>query len=79
MKIKTFRFNGCKTNYINGKHIKINDSNIDIDNCIMGFLKENNAELIDVKIVPIECMQHNNGGYNNIDLIYTIIYKEIKK
>jgi hypothetical protein len=60
------------------KHEMLSDSTKDIDNIINDFLLKNGAELIDIKITPIECSNHNNGGYNTIDLIYTVIYKSVE-
>ena len=77
MKIKTFRFKGSKTFYNQSirEHANMKDSENDIDYVINDFIKDNVNELIDIKITTIDCMHHNNGGYNNVDLIYTIIYK----
>ena len=77
MKIKTFRFIGCKNNYIREKSTseKVYDKENKIDYEINQFLKDNGYELVDIKITTIETNYHNNCGYNGVDLLYTIIYK----
>lgn len=77
MKIKTFRFIGCKNSYTRGKDIneKVYDKENKIDHEINQFLKDNEYELIDIKITTIETNYHNNCGYNSVDLLYTVIYK----
>ena len=73
-KVKTFRFKGSKTHYTSKGHEFLHDSTDDIDKVINNFICDNVSTLIDIKITTIECRWHNNGGYNEIDLIYTIIY-----
>ena len=74
-KVKTFRFFGSYNEYKNSTFSNIKTNTEDIDMEINNFIKENVTELIDIKITTVECRWHNNGGYNNVDLIYTIIYK----
>lgn len=76
-RIKTFRFKGSRTKYIgNGiGHENLKDSADIIDETINNFIYDEVAELIDIKITTVDCNYHNNGGYNDIDLIYTIIYR----
>lgn len=75
VKVKTFRFKGCKTHCTSKGHECLHDSTDDIDKVINNFICDNVSTLIDIKITTIECRWHNNGGYNKIDLIYTIIYE----
>ena len=74
---KTFRFNGSKNDYDRSsqKNTKIYTSESVIDHTINQFLKDNEYILIDIKITTIDTNYHNNGGYNDIDLLYTIIYE----
>ena len=74
-KIKTFKFVGSRCEYANGKFKCLEDYTEDIDNVINNFISKNVTDLIDIKIVTVDSRYHNNGGYNNVDLIYTIIYK----
>ena len=76
-KIKTFRFVGSKNEYIKGKgdNNKLYTSESIIDHSINQWLADNNAILIDIKINTIETNYHNNCGYNQVDLLYTIIYE----
>lgn len=75
LKVKTFRFVGSECEYANGKFKCLKDDVKDIDTVINNFLSKHVKELVDIKIVAVENRYHNNGGYNNVDLIYTIIYK----
>lgn len=77
IKIKTFRFTGSKTKYLGSSkgHQNLKDSTNIIDETINFFICNEVAELIDIKITTVDCNYHNNGGYNDIDLIYTIIYR----
>lgn len=74
-KVKTFRFTGSECRYINGKFECAKEQTKDIDTIINNFISKYVEELIDIKITTVESNYHNNGGYNNVDLIYTIIYK----
>ena len=76
-KVKTFRFIGSKCEYTNGKFILLETGTEDIDRTINDFVSKNVGELIDIKVATVDSRYHNNGGYNNVDLIYTIVYKEI--
>ncbi len=75
LKVKTFRFVGSECEYTNGKFKCLKDSTENIDIVINNFISKYVEELIDIKITTVENRYHNNGGYNNVDLIYTIIYK----
>ena len=77
IQIKTFKFIGSKTKYLgNGNgHENIKDDTETIDKTINDFIKKNVKCLEDIKITTVDCNYHNNGGYNSIDLIYTIIYE----
>ena len=75
LKIQTFRFMGSGNEYFEGKFINRKDDTIEIDDIINDFIAHDVKELIDIKITTVDCRYHNNGGYNNVDLIYTIIYK----
>lgn len=74
-KIKTFRFVGSKCEYNKGKFSCLKSNTEDIDTVINNFIATNVTELIDIKVATVESMYHNNGGYNDVDLIYTIVYK----
>ena len=74
-KIKTFRFVGSECDYTNGKFKCLKDDTKDIDSVINNFISKYVEELIDIKIATVDSSYHNNGGYNNVDLIYTIIYR----
>lgn len=74
-KIKTFRFIGSECQYENREFKCLKDYAEDIDDIINNFISKHVNELIDIKIVTVDYRHHNNGGYNNVDLIYTIIYK----
>lgn len=74
-KVKTFRFKGSKTRCTGKGYEYLHDSTDDIDKVINGFICDNVNTLIDIKVTAVECRWHNNGGYNEIDLIYTIIYE----
>ena len=74
-KIKTFEFCGSECEYTNGKFIGLKSDTEYIDEIINKFISNNVSELIDIKITTVESLYHNNGGYNNVGLIYTIIYK----
>lgn len=74
-KIKTFRFIGSECEYNQGKFKCLKSDAKEIDDIINDFVSNNVDELIDIKIVTVGSRYHNNGGYNNVDLIYTIIYK----
>lgn len=74
-KVKTFRFIGSKCEYTDRKFILLKTNTEDIDKEINEFVSENVTELIDIKITTVENHYHNNGGYNGVDLIYTVIYK----
>ena len=77
IKIKTFRFNGSRNKY--KQNDKSNEcyyhSTEKIDNDINTWIKDNNVFLVDIKITTIELNYHNNCGYNQVDLLYTIMYK----
>ena len=76
LQIKTFRFKGSKTSYnINTrKHTNINDDTNVIDEYVNNFIIDNGYRLVDLKVSTVDCAYHNNGGFNEIDLIYTLIY-----
>lgn len=74
MRIKTFRFKGSDNEYTGDfTNIKVSEEDIDLE--INKFIEDYVNELIDIKITTVDCGYHNNGGYNEVDLIYTIIYK----
>ena len=77
IQIKTFRFIGSKTKYLGSglSHENIKDDEKVIDKTINDFIKKNVKRLEDIKITTVDCNYHNNGGYNTVDLIYTIIYE----
>lgn len=74
-KIKTFRFMGSSNIYNKGENSKEYTEVSAIDSFINDFLQHGDHSLIDIKIATVEAKHHNNGGYNLVDLIYTIIYE----
>ena len=76
LKVKTFKFIGSECEYTDGKFKCLKTNEKDIDTIINNFISKYVEELVDIKITTVESRYHNNGGYNNVDLIYTIIYKE---
>jgi hypothetical protein len=46
----------------------------DIEECINEFL-DYNGELVDLKVNTVTVANHNNGGCNKVELIYTLTYK----
>ena len=73
--IKTFRFTGSESDYSQRNFTNIKTDTKTIDSTINDFIETNVNELIDIKVATVDCRYHNNGGYNSVDLIYTIIYK----
>ena len=83
MQIKTFRFNGCRnvvernsiTGGVTDSHAEW-DSPDKIDDFINGWAQKYNKVIVDVKITPVVVCRHNNGGYDTVDLIYTVFYNQ---
>ena len=79
-RVKTFRFVGSKNKYIKGtqEHEMIKDTESNIDMVINDFITDDGYKLVSVSITPIDCQSHNNCGYNKVDLLYTILYDDLK-
>lgn len=72
MRITTFRFLLSKlgTDKTSGMSCF---NKFDVENRINIFCR--NHEIIDIKINTVETRYHNNGGYCEVWIIYTILYK----
>ena len=79
IQIKTFKFIGSKNKYLGNskgnQKVTTNESNIDLT--INDFITDNGYKLISISITPIICHEHNNCGYNEVDLLYTILYDNL--
>ena len=79
IQVKTFKFIGSKNNYLGNskgnKKIATHESNIDL--AINDFITDNGYKLISVSVNAITCHEHNNCGYNEVDLLYTILYDNL--
>lgn len=92
IKIATFAFNVSSPFHKDNNHLKeVSEgkelqakkyeptvtSDGKIDEIICGFCKLSHvAEIVDIKIHNETILQHNNGGYDIVRRVYTIIYKE---
>lgn len=78
--LKTFKFIGSKNKYLgNSKgNQKITTSEPNIDLTINDFITDNGYKLISVSVTPIVCQTHNNCGYHGVDLLYTILYDDLR-
>lgn len=69
MKVKIFRF------VVSSNVSQYIDSLSTIEDEINSFLDLSQAEVIDIKISTVTTNQHNNGGKDTVELIYTILYQ----
>ena len=47
-----------------------------IDETINGWLKDSNADVVDIRINHYTIHRHNNAGADSIIAVYTILYKD---
>lgn len=69
MKVKIFRFVVSSSIPKNIKPLETIEDEINL------FLDLSQAEVIDIKVSTVTTRQHNNGGDDTVELIYTILYK----
>ena len=46
----------------------------DVEAEVNDFMQYHN--IISVNINTVDCRYHNNGGYNDVDIVYTIVYQD---
>lgn len=75
-KVKIFEFSASKTCYDGTSHELIEFDKQEAERQINDFLQTPNINLIDIKVNVVEKLVHNNGGFNNNTIIYTVIYRD---
>lgn len=73
-KVEVFRFKGIECKYLNGNFSNEKEDPRKIQTIINDFIANNGYSLVDIKVNTVDCRYHNNGGFNSVDLIYTVIY-----
>lgn len=52
------------------------DTEQQIDDTINGWVKDSNADVVDIRINHYTIHRHNNAGADSIIAVYTILYKD---
>lgn len=75
MKVKIFRFIESKNLYENNiSNQKVNQEDFDkYGDIINNFIED--KEVINIEVNTIQAKYHNNCGYNENHIIFTILYK----
>ena len=76
-KIRVFRFPASRNKFVrNGERTflceRLNTSDVEAE--INDFMQYHN--IISVNVNTVDCRYHNNGGYNDVDIVYTIVYQD---
>ena len=73
MKVKIFKFSACDCRYRNSNFEKITMNPADVEAEINRFIR--GKSIISITPSVVEERIHNNGGYNTVSLVYTILYE----
>lgn len=73
MKVKILKFDASKNYYDRKDHNLIEINNGEAEKQLNDFIS--GKDIIDIKINTITTKRHNNSGYDNNTIIYTILYK----
>ena len=73
MKVKIFKFSASKNYYDRKNHNLIEMNTPEAEKQINDFISD--KDIIDIKVSTITTHRHNNAGYDDNTIIYTILYK----
>ena len=80
IQIKTFRFIGSKTDGLDeNRNPRLKQTPTkDIDKTINDFLAKCNGKYVNLYVSILQLSYHNNCGYHNNELVYTLVYDDGK-
>ncbi len=76
-KIRVFRFPASRSKYESDGERRFHCQRLntsDVEAEVNDFMQYHN--IISVNVNTVDCRYHNNGGYNDVDIVYTIVYQD---
>lgn len=73
MKVKIFKFSACDCRYVSNKFEKVSMNTAGAEAEINRFIE--GKQVISITPSVVDERHHNNGGYNTVSIVYTILYE----